>query len=99
MICSRCGKEIALGSRFCGHCGAEGSDPETGTVILAPEDPDELLTRLRLVFSGEYEVERELGRGGMAAVFKALEIPVNRPVALKVLLPEMGVTGATIERF
>jgi serine/threonine protein kinase len=99
MICSRCGKEIALGSRFCGNCGAEGSDPETGTVILAPEDPDALLTRLRLVFSGEYEVERELGRGGMAAVFKALEIPINRQVALKVLLPEMGITAATVERF
>ena len=98
MICSRCGKEI-LGSRFCGNCGTQASDPEAGTVILAPEDAEALLTRLRLVFAGEYEVERELGRGGMAAVFKALEIPLKRQVALKVLLPEMGITAATVERF
>lgn len=99
MICIRCGKEIALGSRFCGHCGTQGSDPEAGTVILAPEDSEVLLARLRLVFAGEYEVERELGRGGMAAVFKALEIPLKRQVALKILLPEMGITAATVERF
>jgi serine/threonine protein kinase len=98
MICSRCGNEV-LGSRFCGNCGTQASDPETGTIILAPEDAEALLTRLRLVFAGEYEVERELGRGGMAAVFKALEIPLKRQVALKVLLPEMGITAATVERF
>jgi serine/threonine protein kinase len=99
IICLRCGKEVALGSRFCGHCGAQASDPESGTIILTPEDPDALLTRLRLVFAGEYDVEEELGRGGMAAVFKAVEIPLKRQVALKVLLPEMGITPATVERF
>jgi len=99
MNCARCGKEIALGLRYCGHCGTQASDPEAGTVVLAPEDSEVLLARLRLVFAGEYEVERELGRGGMAAVFKALEIPLRRQVALKVLLPEMGITAATIERF
>src|SRR6202166_4337015 len=99
MICARCGKEITLGSRFCGHCGTQASDPEAGTVVLAPEDAEVLLARLRLVFAGEYEVERELGRGGMAAVFKALEIPLKRQVALKILLPEMGITAHTVERF
>jgi eukaryotic-like serine/threonine-protein kinase len=99
MICSRCGKEIALGSRFCGNCGTQGSDPEAGTVVLAPEDSEVLLARLRLVFGGEFDVERELGRGGMAAVFKAVEIPLRRQVALKVLLPEMGIAAATVERF
>jgi serine/threonine-protein kinase len=99
MICARCGKEVTLGSRFCGHCGTQASDPEAGTVVLAPEDAEVLLARLRLVFAGEYEVERELGRGGMAAVFKALEIPLKRQVALKILLPEMGITAHTVERF
>jgi len=99
MICTRCGKEIALGARFCGQCGTQASDPEAGTVVLAPEDSEVLLARLRLIFAGEYDVERELGRGGMAAVFKAMELSLHRLVALKVLLPEMGITPATVERF
>src|SRR5437016_4637187 len=67
MTCAHCGREIALGARFCGNCGAQGSDPAATTVVLPPEDSDALLARLRLVFAGDYDVERELGRGGMAA--------------------------------
>ena len=99
MTCAQCGREIAFGARFCGNCGAEVSDPEAATVVLPPEASDALLARLRPVFAGEYEVERELGRGGMAAVFKAIEIPVERTVALKVLLPELGLTASAADRF
>jgi hypothetical protein len=99
MTCPQCGREIALGSRFCGSCGAEASDPGAATVVLPPEASDELLARLRLVFAGEYEVDRELGRGGMAAVFQTTEIPLKRTVALKVLLPELGLTATAAERF
>ena len=99
MTCAHCGREIALGARFCGNCGAQGSDPAATTVVLPPEDSDALLARLRLVFAGDYDVERELGRGGMAAVFKATEVPLKRTVALKVLLPELGLTATAAERF
>jgi serine/threonine-protein kinase len=99
MTCAHCGREIALGARFCGNCGGEVSDPEAATVVLPPEASDALLARLRLMFAGEYDVERELGRGGMAAVFKATEIPLERTVALKVLLPELGLTATAAERF
>jgi hypothetical protein len=99
MTCAQCGREIALGARFCGNCGTEVSDPEAATVVLPPEASDALLARLRLVLAGEYDVERELGRGGMAAVFKAIEIPVERTVALKVLLPELGLTATAADRF
>ena len=99
MTCARCGREIALGARFCGNCGEEVSDPEAATVVLPPEASDALLARLRLMFAGEYDVERELGRGGMAAVFKATEIPLERTVALKVLLPELGLTATAAARF
>src|ERR1041384_4629849 len=47
---------------------------------------------------GRYEIERELGAGGMATVYLARDVRHNRRVALKLLQPELGaVLGA--ERF
>src|SRR5438445_6711049 len=37
-----------------------------------------------------YELERELGRGGMATVYLARDVRHDRPVALKVLHPELA---------
>ncbi|HEX5387294.1 MAG TPA: protein kinase [Gemmatimonadales bacterium] len=45
-----------------------------------------------------YTIERELGRGGMATVYLARDLRHRRPVALKVLRPELGSTIGT-ERF
>ncbi len=49
---------------------------------------DQLETALR----SAYAIERELGRGGMATVFLARDLRHERPVALKVLHPELGAT-------
>src|SRR3954462_7345474 len=56
------------------------------------------LTQLNTALAGRYELEREIGRGGMATVFLARDLRHQRQVALKVLNPELGaVLGA--ERF
>jgi formylglycine-generating enzyme required for sulfatase activity/dienelactone hydrolase len=41
---------------------------------------------------GRYTIERELGRGGMATVYLARDLKHDRPVALKVLRPELAAT-------
>jgi len=46
--------------------------------------------RLREALAGRYAVEREIGRGGMAVVYLASDLRHQRPVALKVLLPEFA---------
>jgi serine/threonine-protein kinase len=49
----------------------------------------DLLDRLSAVLSGRYQVERELGHGGMALVFLARDLKIDRQVAIKVLRPEL----------
>ena len=51
---------------------------------------DELLTRLRAALADRYTIERELGRGGMATVYLAQDPRHHRPVAIKVLRPELS---------
>ena len=48
---------------------------------------------------GSFVLERMLGRGGMAAVFLATEEPSGRPVALKLMDPNLRADPAFVERF
>lgn len=60
--------------------------------------PTALLERLRAALAPEYEVERELGRGGMGAIFLARDATLDRYVAIKILQPETA-TALAAERF
>src|SRR3954452_5354015 len=48
------------------------------------------IAALREGLRDRYELERELGRGGMATVWLAQDVRHERPVALKVLHPELA---------
>jgi len=59
----------------------------------------ELLERLRTATLGDYEILGELGRGGMATVYLAHEISLDRKVAIKVMSPAMVHGLGMVERF
>ncbi len=54
---------------------------------------------LQAALRGRYVLERELGRGGMGAVYLAREVALDRLVALKLLLPHLAGTPELRERF
>jgi len=58
----------------------------------------DLQAQLQAGLAGQYALERELGRGGMATVFLAQDLKHKRAVALKVLLPDLAASVGA-ERF
>jgi eukaryotic-like serine/threonine-protein kinase len=59
--------------------------------MSAPEKPR--------VLSGRYELSNLVARGGMAEVYRAHDRLLDRPVALKILFPELSVDRSFVERF
>ncbi|MFM8862934.1 MAG: protein kinase domain-containing protein, partial [Acidimicrobiia bacterium] len=51
------------------------------------------------VFNDRYELHRKLARGGMADVYLARDLLLDRPVAVKVLFTEFARDAAFVERF
>jgi serine/threonine-protein kinase len=61
--------------------------------------PSPLLSSLQAALSGQYRLERELGAGGMGVVFLATDLALDRPVAIKVIHPELATHPSIAQRF
>ncbi len=51
------------------------------------------------IFSGKYEVQREIGKGGMGVIYKARQQKLNRLVALKMIRSGEFASEEQIKRF
>ena len=60
---------------------------------------DPLFLSLQEALAGHYALERELGRGGMAVVYLARDVRLDRPVAIKLLPPDLAAHDKLRDRF
>jgi serine/threonine protein kinase len=60
---------------------------------------DYLRDRVTVAVGDHYLIESEIGRGGMAVVYKATDLRLNRHVAIKVLPPDVAFNGDVKVRF
>src|SRR6266849_3747977 len=106
--CPRCGTAVPAGARACSNCGADvsGQQGQAATAYASPGDATRigisqggLIDALRRATVGDYEIKGELGRGGMASVFLAHEVALDRKVAIKVMSPALFSTAGMVERF
>src|SRR5256884_385230 len=106
--CARCGTSLAPGAYFCLRCGTSvpvatgGAGPTVAPPggRPLPAQHNAQLDALRKATLGEYEVLAELGRGGMATVYLAHDLALDRKVAIKVLAPALLLMGeGMVERF
>ncbi len=85
-------------------CGSDVSGEQGGasTAMMEPAIDENAiaLELLKKATIGDYEILRELGRGGMAAVYLAHDIALDRKVAIKVMSPALMLMGEGMsERF
>jgi eukaryotic-like serine/threonine-protein kinase len=72
---------------------------------LAPPDPlataadDELRAHVQRALAAHYELDCEIGRGGMGIVYRARDRRLKRTVAIKVLPPELAFRSEIRSRF
>lgn len=77
---------------------ASHGSPQCVTLFTSWSQMTDLIVRLQAALESRYAIERELGHGGMATVFLARDLRLGRPVAIKVVRPDLAASlGA--ERF
>jgi serine/threonine protein kinase len=109
LSCRSCGTAFGPNDTFCAKCGVRVTPPPptwpgggggaTQAGVQLGDDEDVMLDKVREMTVGEYEVRGVLGRGGMASVFVAYDLTLNRKVALKVMHPGLLGDAGMRERF
>ncbi|MEM7586425.1 MAG: ABC transporter substrate-binding protein, partial [Acidobacteriota bacterium] len=87
--------------KYCPLCGKEYPEgdlcPEDqGVLIEIKSSTDPLIGQL---LKDTYRIEEQIGAGGMGTVYRAVQMPLGRNVAIKCLLPTLLSTPSMVQRF
>lgn len=87
-LCPLCEAEYADGLK---HCVLDGE-----RLVSVSSQRDELLGT---VLNGRYRLQEKIGEGGMGAVYRGMQEPIGRAVAVKVLQQELASDKTAVRRF
>jgi eukaryotic-like serine/threonine-protein kinase len=86
--CQECGREFVSNERIC---------PDDGSVLKDRVSlEDQAIGR---TLDGKYRIDGFLKRGGMGSVFRGTHVLLNKPVAVKLIRPELVTSQDIVERF
>ncbi len=90
-LCRTCGKELGDDVRFCPHDGTPLTETAATTPRHTPTGPTQKVQALQLPVDvgGRYHLTELRGGGGMAKVYKATDVTLEREVAVKLINPEL----------